>query len=69
MKGDITEADKKAMAMLPDGWFFPEHDCTFLIRSPRYRCQRLEEAGILESKVEGDDIRNLRTLYRKKAAK
>lgn len=49
----VTQADTQALDEMPnDGWFDP-HALPSYIRRPLYRCQRLEKAGLLESRVEG----------------
>ena len=65
----ITEADKEVMALLPDGWFYPEHDADYRIRSPRARCQRLEKLGLLESDLQlGVFASRYKMMYRKRRA-
>ncbi len=49
---------------MPEGWFFV-HDLSFMIRNPRWRCDRLVGLKALESEVVGDDLRELKTRYRK----
>lgn len=48
----LTKADKEALSELPEsGWF----DARFVssINRPIYRCERLEQAGYLISKIVG----------------
>lgn len=48
----LTKADKEALSELPErGWF----DARFVssINRPIYRCERLEQAGYLSSKIVG----------------
>ena len=61
----LTEVDKKFLAKCPKGWFEID-DLSPFIRNRRYRCQRLEELGYLESKVTGTDIEHLVTKYKVK---
>ncbi|MEA8592286.1 hypothetical protein PZT57_26930 [Pseudomonas aeruginosa] len=47
----LTAADKEALRELPaSGWFEVAH---LPINRPSYRCERLEEAGFLETRVVG----------------
>lgn len=46
---DPTESDLSAYSQTPEvDWFDPE---ATLIHRPRFRCDRLEQAGLLESRV------------------
>lgn len=59
----LTEGDKAALALLPtDGWF-PVWAVNYMVKNPRWRCDRLVERGALESRVVGN-YPNLRTEYR-----
>lgn len=62
---NMTEVDRKSLALLPDGWFFPEHDASFMIKNPLARCRRLESQGVLESKIEETPSGRLKRFYRK----
>lgn len=61
-----TRADRDALARLPDGWFFV-NEVSFMVRNPRWRCDRLVEFKLLESEVTrvGDGILDLEMRYRK----
>lgn len=59
----ITKVDKEVLARVPEGWFVPR-DLPYIFRCPEYRCLRLKELGLLESRVIGDDITKLETQYR-----
>lgn len=49
----LTKADEAAFAILPaEGWF-SIHKVPYLVRNPRWRCDRLVEKGVLESRVSG----------------
>jgi len=49
----MTSADREAMAKCPSGWFKPEM-LPPVIRCRDYRCERLEKAGVLKSRVMGE---------------
>ena len=61
---ELTKANERIIEKLPEGWFKPE-DLSYAIRCREYRCQRLEKAGILESRVVGKNIYSLYSEYRK----
>ncbi|MEI8244600.1 MAG: hypothetical protein WCI51_02150 [Lentisphaerota bacterium] len=61
----LTKADERIIETLPEGWFKPE-DLSYAIRCREYRCQRLERAGILQSRVAGKNIYSLYSEYCKK---
>ena len=47
----ITKADRDALARLPEGcWFFIDQ-VSYMVRNPRWRCDRLTDFGLLESEV------------------
>lgn len=46
----LTEADIEALSLLPTDWFDPKH---LPIHRPMYRCERLEERGMLLRRVVG----------------
>lgn len=48
----LTDADRYALKHLPAGWFGLRR-IPFLVRNPRWRCERLTEKGMLESRVVG----------------
>lgn len=60
----LSEADRHALSKLPDNDWFGIDGVSYTVRSPRYRCDRLVEKGILENRVVGD-VPHLRTEYRK----
>lgn len=62
----LTRADKDALARMPDNDWFGIDDLSFMIRNPRWRCDRLTAAGYLKSKVIGEYPNELKTVYRKK---
>ncbi|WP_261246217.1 hypothetical protein [Serratia fonticola] len=47
----MTEADKEALAAMPDGWFKPTD---LYINRPAYRCERLHKDNLLDWKVSGE---------------
>lgn len=49
----LTEADTHALSRMPNGWFRAD-DLPPVVRSPRYRCERLTERGTLEWRVVGE---------------
>lgn len=49
-KKELTEADNHALKQLPDGWFRADY---LPINRPLYRCERLEERNVLESRILG----------------
>lgn len=53
MSSSLTEADLHALKCMPDKWF-KASDLPFTIRCPRYRCERLTEKGVLDSRVIGE---------------
>lgn len=63
----LTPADKDALKRMPDGIWFGWVGLDFMIRNPRYRCDRLANAHVLERRVVGD-FPDLRTEYRKTTA-
>lgn len=62
----FSDADRAAYDRMPSGWFFPD-ELDFVIRNPRWRCDRLVGLRALESDVVGDisDLRSIKTRYRK----
>lgn len=67
MSKKFTRCDEKAVAAMPAvDWFIAER-LPHTVRSPRYRCDRLVDLGILERRVVGR-IPHLRTEFRKKPA-
>jgi hypothetical protein len=62
-KKAITDADRYALTKMPEGWFKPG-DLPYLVRSPHFRCQRLEQLGQLERRIMGE-IPDLWSEYRK----
>lgn len=48
---NLTKADLDALWVLPKGWFKP---LNLYILRPQYRCERLFEAGVLESRMSGE---------------
>ena len=48
----LTKADTDALKQLPAGWF-TIHRVPFMVKNPRYRCDRLTMRGMLESRVQG----------------
>lgn len=58
----LTKADKAALNEMPDGWF-SAWSLTY-VKNPRYRCERLEAAGVLETRVVGA-FPDLTTEFRK----
>lgn len=49
----MTDADRKALERLPDGWF-KRDDVSYIVRCPEYRLQRLVDRGKVERKIEGN---------------
>jgi hypothetical protein len=49
----LTAADKAALEWLPADWF-GLNKVTFRVRNPRWRCDRLTQKGMLESRVIGE---------------
>lgn len=47
-----SKADLTALERMPEGWF-DAMDLPGVIRCPRFRCDRLEKRGLLESKYVG----------------
>jgi hypothetical protein len=47
----ITDADREAHALLPEGWF-EWHDC-YGFRCPEFRLRRLVKRGLAEQKITG----------------
>jgi hypothetical protein len=60
----LSEADRHALSRLPDNGWFCVGDVSYMVRNPRYRCDRLVEKGALEDRVVGE-IPHLHTEYRK----
>ena len=50
----LSAADNAALARLPDGRWFGLRDVTYMVKNPRWRCDRLAEKGVLESRVVGE---------------
>jgi hypothetical protein len=50
----LTKADEEAIEYIPTDHWFCAWDLTYKIRAWEYRCQRLEKAGILKSRIVGD---------------
>lgn len=49
----LTNADKRTLAITPEtGWFHP-FDLPHIVRCSEYRCERLEQRGMLISRVVG----------------
>ncbi|WP_445496824.1 hypothetical protein [Photorhabdus sp. SF281] len=48
---ELTKSDLDALWSLPEGWFKPFN--LYILR-PQYRCERLYEAGVLESRMSGE---------------
>ncbi|WP_272570230.1 hypothetical protein [Providencia sp. PROV255] len=48
---NLTKADLDALWVLPEGWFKP---MSLYILRPQYRCERLYDAGVLESSMSGE---------------
>jgi hypothetical protein len=63
-KERLSKADMDALARMPEGWFCVD-EVPYMVRCPGYRCQRLEKRGKLESRVVGDNPRELTREYRK----
>jgi hypothetical protein len=53
-ESQLTEADRRALERLPDGDWFSIHEVSYMVRCPRYRCDRLVEKGALEWRVTGE---------------
>lgn len=53
LKKSLTQTDKEALQELPCGEWF---DARFVssVRRPIYRCERLEQAGYLISRIVGE---------------
>lgn len=49
----LTATDEAILKRSPEGWFQPRDLPTDITRR-EYRCERLEEAGVLKSKVVGE---------------
>lgn len=49
----LTATDNAILKRLPEGWF-QARDLPIDITRRDYRCERLEEAGLLKSKVVGE---------------
>jgi hypothetical protein len=45
----LTAVDKDALRRLPEGWF-ELNQVSYIVRNPRYRCDRLVDRGVLERK-------------------
>lgn len=65
MSTEITDADRRALERMPDEIWFGVDDIRGAITNPRYRCERLQQRGLLEYEVVGDDYRNLESRWRK----
>lgn len=61
----MTRADDRTLEACPIGKWFSPDDLPFVIRSPRFRCDRLLARGKLTSKVVGKEIHELRTVFRR----
>lgn len=49
---ELTKEDSRVLSLCKNDWFDP--DCLFpAVKRSRYRCDRLETLGLLESKIEG----------------
>ena len=48
----MTEADKDALNRMPDGWF-EALSLPYMVKRPTYRCERLEKAGFISSRIVG----------------
>lgn len=53
MPSPTTKADMEALARLPQEGWFDIRAVSYMVRNPRYRCDRLVEKGLLESRVVG----------------
>ena len=49
---ELTTVDKEVLEECPDGWF-EYRDLCYSIKRRDYRCRRLEDAGMLKSKIVG----------------
>lgn len=47
----LTEADKDALSVMPNDWFFAQDLPYPRVKRSDYRCDRLVKAGLLESRV------------------
>ncbi len=47
---ELTAIDVEVLSKLPSRWFRAEH---LAFNRPRYRCERLEQSGKLQSRVLG----------------
>lgn len=61
----LSEADKFALARMPDEGWFSLDDVPYSIRCPAFRCERLTDRGMLEWRVIGDLPHNLTSQWRK----
>lgn len=59
----MSRADEDALKRLPDGWF-AVHEVHFMVRNPRYRCDRLVGKGKLEKRIVGE-WPNIETQWKK----
>ena len=64
-KDSPSKADVKAIQRMPTGWFDAME--IYNVRCPRFRCERLETRGLLESRYVGT-WPNVTKLFRKTAA-
>lgn len=60
----LTAADKDALLRMPDGWFYAE-DLPYMVKRPRYRCERLEKMGCLISGMRDNDIFAMQKIFKK----
>ena len=65
MSGILSKSDKEALDLLPSDCWFGVDEVSYKIRCPRFRLDRLEQKGMLESRVDGD-YSNLKTMWFKK---
>ena len=61
----LTIEDRDCYYLMPDGWFTPSRLPYPRVQRAEYRCNRLKELGLLESRVIGETLTNLPTEYRK----
>ena len=65
---ELTRADTDAMARLPDGWFRVDA-VPFIVKRPRWRCDRLVSLGLLDGRTLRDfaGVYGYDVEYRKKS--
>lgn len=63
LQKELTRADRDALSRMPDDKWFHPLELDYMVRSARWRCDRLTSMGLLKSTVVGTTMENVRTLF------